>query len=578
MRKSIFVKIFGGYLLIVIVILAIALPLSFRAIRHHHINTLTGNLKNLCLTLKLNISPLLENNRIVELDTLIKKLNGEIDTRITVVNLEGVVLADSEKDPALMENHKNRLEIMQAIRDGIGTSLRYSTTVKEEMLYVAVLIERDGMILGILRASLFLNEINTLLNNLQMTIIKISVVIVVVLLLGAFLFSRSLSKPLRELGAASHKVAQGDFSTKVYFKNRDEIKELADSFNYMTDQMKTLFTQLSSQKEELNSIISSIKEGLCVLDKEGRITIYNESFRKIVQNDSVKGKFYWEVLRKIKFDEFIKEVSSERSSIVEEIELNSKTYLCSATFCTNKEEIVVTLHDITKIKNLENTKKDFVSNVSHELRTPLTAIKGFVETLEETTNDDENKHYLNIIKRHTERVINIVEDLLLLSELEEGSGSLELEDVNLVDLIENILKIFEQRLREKNLDLKFKADKDLPIIKADPFKLEQVFINLIDNAIKYTERGGITISISSRNEAVSVEIQDTGICIPKEHLSRIFERFYVVDKSRSRKLGGTGLGLSIVKHIVLLHKGKIDVKNIPGTGTKFIVALPVNLS
>ncbi|MFQ5715187.1 MAG: ATP-binding protein [Candidatus Scalinduaceae bacterium] len=577
MKNTIFIKVFGGYLLIVIVILATTFPLSFRAIRHQHINTLTGNLKNLCLTLKLKISPLLANNRIEELDTLIKKLGRQIETRITVVNLDGIVLADSEKDPALMENHKNRLEIVQAVRDGIGTSLRYSTTVKEEMLYVAVPIEKDSNISGILRASLFLNEINTLLKNLQMTIIKIAVIIVAILLLGAFLFSRNLSRPLKELGAASRKVAQGDFNTKVYLKNRDEIKELGDSFNYMTDQIKTLFTQLSYQKEELNSIISSIKEGLCVLDNEGKITVSNESFRKIVQNDSVKGKFYWEVLRKIKFDELIKKVKDEKTSLVDEIEINSRTYLCNATFCSNKEEVVVTLHDITKIKNLEETKKDFVSNVSHELRTPLTAIKGFVETMEEGI-DEKNKNYLDIIKRHTDRVINIVEDLLLLSELEEESNCLELEEVNLEDLIENILKIFDQRMKEKSLILKFNPDRNLPPIKADPFKLEQVFINLIDNAIKYTERGEIIISTGQNNETVTIEIQDTGICIPKEHLSRIFERFYVVDKSRSRKLGGTGLGLSIVKHIVLLHNGKIDVKNIPGTGTKFIVTLPINFS
>ncbi|MBS1258467.1 MAG: Sensor histidine kinase ResE [Candidatus Scalindua arabica] len=579
MKKTIFVKIFGGYLLIVLVILSITFFLSFRAIRHHYIDTLTGNLKNLCSTLKLKISPLLEKDRIEELDTLIKKLGRQIETRITVINPEGVVFADSERDPALMENHKNRLEIIQAVRNGIGTSLRYSTTVKEEMLYVAVPIEKDGNISGILRASLFLNEINALLKNLQMTIIKIAVIIVAVLLLGAFLFSRNLSRPLKELGAASRKVDQGDFNTKVYLKNRDEIKELADSFNFMTDQIKTLFTQLSYQKEELNSIISSIKEGLCVLDNEGKITVSNESFRKIVQNDSVKGKFYWEVLKKIKFDELMKKVKDEKSSLVDEIEINSRTYLCNATFSSNKEEVVVvTLHDITKIKNLEETKKDFVSNVSHELRTPLTAIKGFVETLEETTNDVENRHYLNIIKRHTDRVINIVEDLLLLSELEEEPSSLEFEDVNLVDLIENILKIFDQRMKEKSLILKFNPDRNLPPIKADPFKLEQVFINLLDNAIKYTERGEVTITLNQNDNEVIAEIQDTGICIPREHLSRIFERFYVVDKSRSRNVGGTGLGLSIVKHIVLLHNGKIDVENVPGKGTKFIVTLPTNLS
>ena len=577
MKNSIFVKIFGGYLLIVIVILAITFPLSFRAIRHHHIDTLTNNLKNLCITLKLKISPLLEKNRIEELNTLIIELGKQTDTRITIISPDGVVFADSEKDPTLMESHKSRIEIIQAIKYGFGTSLRYSASVKEEMLYVAVPIEKDGKVYGVIRASLFLKEINTLLNNLKMNIIKIAVIIVLILLIGAFLFSRNFSRPLNELAIASSKVAKGDFSAKVVLKSRNEIRELADSFNYMTDQINTLFTQLSHQKEELDSIISSINEGLCVIDKEGVISISNESFRKTVQNDSVKGKLYWEVLRKNRFDELIKKVRSEQNNIVDEIKLNSKIFLCSATFCSNKEDIVVTLHDITKIKNLENTKKDFVTNVSHELRTPLTAIKGFVETLQDTNNDDENQHYLNIINRHTDRVIRIVNDLLLLSKLEGTSDSLEWEKVNLKDLIENILKIFEHSLKEKNLVLKFNEDNNLPIIKADPFKLEQVFINLIDNAIKYTERGEVVISLSHNNETVIIEIEDTGICIPREHLPRIFERFYVVDSSRSRKLGGTGLGLSIVKHIVLLHNGKIEVKNIPGAGTSFVVTLPVNL-
>ena len=578
MKISFFVKIFAGYLLVVIVILAITFPLTFRAIRHHHIDTSTDNLKNLCLTLKLKISPLLEENQIKRLDILIKELGKQINTRLTIITPEGAVLADSEKNPALMESHENRIEIIQAIKSGIGTSLRYSASVKEEMLYVAVPIEKNGNVHGVIRASLFLNEINILLNNLKMNIIMIAVIIVVILLIGAFLFSRSVSRPLRELATASSKVAKGDFNTKVSLKSNNEIKELADSFNYMTEQISTLFTQLSYQKEELNSIISSINEGLCVIDKNGAISISNESFRKTVRNDSVKGKLYWEVIRKTRFDEFIKKVKNDQKSIVDEIEFNNQIFLCSATLCSNKEDIVATLYDITTIKNLEKTKKDFVSNVSHELRTPLTAIKGFVETLQDTNSDDKNKHYLNIISRHTDRVIRIVNDLLLLSKLEGAPGNLELEKVNLKNLIENILKIFEQSLKEKKLALKFNASNSLPIINADPFKLEQVFINLIDNAIKYTERGEISISLNSYNETVTIEIQDTGICIPQEHLSRIFERFYVVDSSRSRKLGGTGLGLSIVKHIVLLHNGKIDVKNIPGVGTNFVVSLPVSLS
>ncbi|MBC8550802.1 MAG: HAMP domain-containing protein [Candidatus Brocadiales bacterium] len=578
MKNSFFVKIFAGYLLVVIVILAITFPLTFRAIRQHHIDTSTDNLKNLCLTLKMKVSPLIENNQIKRLDALINELGKQINTRLTIITPEGVVLADSEKNTALMESHENRIEIIQAIKSGVGTSLRYSASVKEEMLYVAVPIEKNGNVHGVIRASLFLNEINILLNNLKLNIIMIAMIIVVILLVGAFLFSRSISKPLIELASASSNVAKGDFNTKVSLKSNNEIKELADSFNYMTEQINTLFTQLSYQKEELNSIISSINEGLCVIDKNGAISISNESFRKTFQNDAVKGKLYWEVIRNTRFDELIKKVRNEQKSIIDEIEFNNQIFLCSATLCSNTEDIVVTLYDITTIKNLEKTKKDFVSNVSHELRTPLTAIKGFVETLQETNSDDKNKHYLNIISRHTNRVIRIVNDLLLLSKLEGTSGNLELEKVNLKNLMESILKIFEQGLKEKNLALKFNVSNSLPIINADPFKLEQVFINLIDNAIKYTERGEIAISLNYNNEAVTIEIQDTGICIPREHLSRIFERFYVVDSSRSRKLGGTGLGLSIVKHIVLLHNGKIDVKNIPGVGTNFVVSLPVSLS
>ncbi len=576
MKISLFAKIFAGYLLAVIIILAITFPLTFRAIRHHHIDTSTDNLENLCNTVNLKISPLLEGNKIMKLDTLIKELGKQINTRLTIINPEGTVLADSEKNPVLMENHNNRIEITKAIKFGLGTSLRYSASVNEEMLYVAVPIEKDGKVYGVIRASLFLNEINTLLNNLKINIITIAVIIVVILLIGAFLFSRSVSNPLNELAIASRKVAKGDFNTKVFLKSRNEIKELADSFNYMTDQIKTLFSQLSYQKEELNSIISSINEGLCVIDKKGVISVSNESFRKAAQNDSVKGRLYWEVIRKTRFDELMKKVRSEQKSTIEEIELNNKIFLCSATFCSNNKDIVVTLHDITKIKNLEKTKKDFVTNVSHELRTPLTAIKGFIETLQESRNDDENKHYLNIINRHTDRVIKIVNDLLLLSKIERTPDSLEWEKVNLNNLLENVLKIFEQSLKEKNLVLKFNADSNLPIIKADPFKLEQVFINLIDNAIKYTERGEIVISLNYNNETVTIEVQDTGICIPQEHLTRIFERFYVADSSRSRQLGGTGLGLSIVKHIILLHNGKIDVRNIPGKGTNFIVSLPIN--
>lgn len=577
MKKSIFVKVFCAYFLMVVTLSALILIFSFKTIRNHYLSTLTHDLKNLGTTLLLKATPLLAENHFEELDALVKRLGQDISTRITIIDPEGVVVADSEKNPKLMENHKTRPEILQVLEGKIGTSLRFSTTVKEEMLYVALPIELNGNIVGVLRVSLFLKDINRLLSTLKTHIIYSALIIALISLLGALIFSRSLSKPIRELSNASRKVASGDFNVRVFLKNKDELRELADSFNYMTDQIRTLFTQLSRQKEELDSIISSIQEGLLVFDKNGKILLTNESFKKIVQSSDIEGKFYWEVVREPHFGELIKRVRDEKRNYTEEVALHDKIFLCSTTFLGTREEIVVILYDITEMKNIEKIKKDFVVNISHELRTPLTAIKGFVETLEEEI-DEKNRHYVDIIRKHTDRLINIVKDLLTLSELEEKGTTLELEEVHLGNMMERVFKIFDPQMREKKLMRELKVEDALPFIKADSFKLEQAFVNLIDNAVKYTEQGKITLSLKQRDNQVMIEVEDTGIGIPDEHIPRIFERFYVVDKSRSKRLGGTGLGLSIVKHIVHLHNGTIDVKSTPNQGTTFSITLPITLS
>ena len=577
MKKTIFAKVFFAFLVIICLLSTLILLYSFNTIRNHYIATLTNDLQNLGTTLLLRVTPLFGESRFDELDKVVKQLGDKINTRITVIDEEGAVRADSEKDPKTMENHKFRSEILQVLQGEVGTSLRFSTTVKEEMLYVALPIERNGNTVGVLRISLFLKDINQLLGSLKKNILYSALIIVLISLLGALIFTRSLSKPIRALSNASHKVASGDFTARVILKNRDELKYLADSFNYMTEQIRALFTQLSGQKEQLNSIISSIQEGLLVCDKNGKIILSNEGFKKIVQDSDIEGKFYWEAVREPHFGELIKKVGSEKKNYVEELVLNDKVFLCSTTFLGSREETVLLLYDITEMKNIEKIKKDFVVNVSHELRTPLTAIKGFVETLEEES-DEKNQHYVKIIRRNTERLINIVKDLLVLSELEGKVMPLELEEVDVEKMVENILQIFEPRMREKNLNHELTIEDDFPLIKADSFKLEQAFINLLDNAIKYTDRGTITLSLKHRNHQVVIEVNDTGIGITNKHIPRIFERFYVVDKSRSKKLGGTGLGLSIVKHIVLLHNGKIDVESEHDKGTNFSITLPINPS
>ncbi len=576
MKRSIFTKVFGGYLFIIVALSAFVLLFSFNTIRHHYLNTLTDRLQNISAALRPAALPLLDKEHADALNSLLRNVGQETDTRITVIDAQGVVLADSQEDPKKMENHGARPEVIEARSGKTGRALRFSSTKNQEMLYVAIPLKKNDKVVGVLRTSLFLTQIEALLSSLKADILKVALVIAILSLIGALLFSNSLSRPIKELVGVASRIASGDFSARVFLKNRDEIGTLASSFNYMAEQLSTSFSQLSSEKEELDAIISSLNEGLVVLDKRGVILHFNESFRKLVGTDIVAGQLFWEVFRSPDFTQLLEQSRKESNGCTGEVEFADKVYACSVTFLPVGAKTVSVFHDITEIKKLERVKKDFVVNVSHELRTPLTAIKGFVETLEDEVTEV-GKRYLDITRRNTDRLINIVSDLLLLSELEEKE-ELQVEQIDLKTVAQNVLHMFDHRLREKGLTLSFEAAEGLSEVKGDPFKLEQMFVNLMDNALKYTEKGGITIALRPENGTVSVQIRDTGIGIPKQDLPRIFERFYVVDKSRSRRIGGTGLGLSIVKHIVLLHNGTIDVQSSQGVGTTVTVTLPTELS
>ncbi len=574
MKNSIFFKVFGGFVLIIVVLTALFLFISFRATRAFYLDSLASDLEKLGGSLRYSVMPFIDRDDFEELDIFVKNFGSNIETRITIINPDGVVLADSEEDPRTMVNHKFRPEIAEAFNGTTGRSLRFSNTVKANMLYVGLPLKKEEEIIGVLRVSLFVRDINKLLASMRSDILPFVFFVTLVALLGAFLISRSLSKPIKELSAASTQVASGNFSKKVYLKSKDELGQLAESFNHMTGQIAKLVSELTGQKEELKSIISSIDEGIIVLDNEGKIVLSNPSFRDIIKSDNVKGKYYWEVVRKPDFNEFIKITQNKKKNRSQEMEFDERIFLCNATYLSSREEIVVTFYDLTKIKDVERIKKDFVVNVSHELRTPLTAIKGYVETLSEDIDED-RKHYMRIIERNTDRLINIVNDLLTLSKVEEKENKSELEDVSLQKVMENVLKIFEQRIAEKNLIFIFNIEKGLPLIKGDTFKLEQMFINLIDNAVKYTDEGSIDIELKREEEKVIAVIQDTGIGIPQKDIGRIFERFYVVDKSRSRSQGGTGLGLSIVKHIARVHSGDVKVESNEGQGTKVTIEFPL---
>ena len=577
MKRSFFSKIFIGYLLIILALSSLILVLSLKTIREFYRDTLTDHLKALGYTLNPEVADLLDTGRTNQLDGFIKNLGTKIHTRVTIIDKDGTILADSDENPKSMENHSHRPEVVEALQGKTGKSIRFSSTANRDMLFVAVPIEKDGKTTGVIRTSLFLKDIDNLLTKLNYHVAWVSLVIVLIALLGAFLISNSVVRPIRHLTLAAKKVASGDFSVRVFLKTKNELRVLADSFNRMNEEMEKMFLELGQQKEDLKSIIDSLQEGLLVLDKQGKVIRSNESFRKIIGNQAVEGKFYWEIMRNPRLSELLKKAGTEKTNFVEELKLGDRIFMCSVTLLKGGEEIVSIFHDITEIKDIEKIKKDFVINVSHELRTPLTAIKGYAETLRKEVDTAPGKKYLETVERNTDRLINIVNDLLQLSNLEE-KAVLELENIDLGGFLENTIRIFDQRLKDKQLSLVIDVKENLPTIKADRFKLEQMLLNLLDNAVKYTDRGEITVSMDVHGKRMHIQVRDTGIGIPKDDIPRIFERFYVVDKSRSRKSGGTGLGLSIVKHIVLLHHGTIDIESALSKGTTVTVTLPTDLS
>ncbi len=575
MKKPLFFKILAGYLIIVVLLIAVFLSFAFDTIKDSSIDAAAKSLAGIGNALMVNVRPLVESKEFVTLDTFAKNRGKEVAARITVVLADGTVVADSEENPRSMENHRTRTEVAQALEGGMGRFIRRSETLQQDMLYVALPVKGDDTVVGALRLSFYMKDMKNTIDRLWLHLARVSALAAAIAVLLSLWLSRSLSRPIGELCSAARRVADRDFNARVFLRSNDELKDLADSFNDMVREIALLVSQLRHQKGELNTILSSLQEGLLVLDREDRGRLASESFLRICRQPTVEDRYHWELVREPNLSELVQRVRRTGQNGSGEVTIDGRIYLCSATYLESEGEIAIIFHDITELRNLERIKTDFVLSVSHELRTPLTSIKGFVETLEAEVEGESQRRYVEIINRNTDRVINIINDLLHLAEMEEKNTRLETAPVDMGVLAEDITRFFQPRVDEKGLTLHVAIDPSAGMVTADPFKLEQILMNLLDNAIKYTEKGNVRVSASVEEAKLRLVVEDTGPGIAKEHVSRIFERFYVVDKSRSKRLGGTGLGLSIVKHIVLLHEGTIDVETEPGKGARFIVTLPV---
>jgi two-component system phosphate regulon sensor histidine kinase PhoR len=573
MKKIIFWKLFGTYVLIILALSTLMLVFSFARIRTHYEDTLAGELESLGRVLNVGIRPRLENGPASALDAFVKETGKEIHARITVVDPDGKVLADSNADPTTMENHRYRPEVTEALDGKIGRSRRYSYTVEQNMLYVGLSIESSGRTLGVLRLSYFTRTIDVLLARLRSTIARI-VLIGALAALGLALFvSVRAARSVGRLTDASRAMAEGKFETRVVLGHRNDFRVLGDSFNSMAGRLQGLFAEVSRQNDELDRIVSSLKEGLLVSDRDGRIALVNDRLKDILDEAHPEGKYIWEVLRMPRVQEFVGRALISPDPATAEIDLGERTFLCTAAGMKQRGGILLTLNDITPIKRTERIKKDFIVNASHELRTPLTAIQGAVEMLDEDAAGP-HRAVVDILKRQVERLRNIVEDLLDLAVIEDRAVPLDLAEVDVRALAEKAMEGFADRMKEKGIASGVSAPPDLPRIQADPDLLDQILVNLIDNAVKYTDAGRVDVLLSAEPGEVRLAVRDTGIGIAAEHLDRIFERFYVVDKSRSRRSGGTGLGLSIVKHIAERHGGRVTVESAPGKGSTFTIVIP----
>jgi two-component system phosphate regulon sensor histidine kinase PhoR len=568
-------------------------------VREHYFRTRTGQLKNIiglieydaidAIMHSLALRNAFPKDLLVEYESIAavrartkhffeRYRSGDEEThiRLTLIDLNGVVLADTEMDPKVMDNHLHRPEIIDANFSGeFGFSIRYSDSVRSDMLYAAKKIESGGKPIGYLRASIFLHDLNLLLEELLFSILSIGALLMFLYLAIALLITRNITRPIRDLVQAAGRVSSGDFEVSLNVVGQDEIANLSRSFASMVARIHDLFKGISEKKEELRRILESIGDGILLLDPGGRIVTGNQSVADIFQNRNIAiGAHYRSIIDDERIIRFIEDSFLEEQNGLEISRLN-RIYRCRAVRIPVPGEVLIVFHDITEFKNLEQIKKDLIANVSHELRTPLTAIKGFIETLYDEYPGTA-RGYLQIIERHTDRLTSIVQDLLILSSLEDDHVKMKRERVNLSELSRDIVAVFIKKAAQKQLELHLELQSnEISLERADRYRLEQLLINMIDNAIKYTEKGSVTVRIGRDDGHAKIEVEDTGIGIPGEHLPRLYERFYVVDKSRSRSSGGTGLGLSIVKHIVQLHGGSIDVKSVPGRGTLFTVLLPI---
>jgi two-component system phosphate regulon sensor histidine kinase PhoR len=580
MRGRLFFRIFGTYLVIAVMAIGIIGLWAGTQIREKLDLQIEAEL--FAYARIVDLSPLKEVGERAEQIAKITR------TRVTVIDREGRVVAETDPDAQALGSHFDRPEIQEARVRGKGTAVRYSQSIGEEMKYVALPIRKGDQIAGYIRLARPLVEVRRSIEEFTGILLRSFLVILVSSVVVAFFFSRRITGPIRSMEQFTERLRRGEAPRTLLIRTSDEIGVLAENINFIVEELSKRIDALQEEKAKVEAAFSSAMDGVLLLGADGKIETVNQGMRTLVGErfGDITGKTPLEAFRNLELQKLLDQFRSTAQPLFQEITFGEEPHAVFDVAVSpvrgvpgSEGKTMLVFHDVTRLKKLERMRVDFVANVTHEIKTPLTAILGFVETLQEGAIEDREtaRKFLSTITRHAERLNRLVEDLLTISNIELGEVRFYFESVALSGIAQSVLNILQVKARDKRIEVASEIAEDLPPVRADRDRLSQILLNVLDNAVKFTPEGGsVKLSAEAADGEVVVRISDTGIGVPRDEIGRLGERFYRVDKTRSRELGGTGLGLSIVKHLMLAHRGHMEIESQLGRGTTVILHFPVS--